>query len=189
MTKVTNRRLVSSEGPDYYPTPSWGTKALLHYEKFYGPIWEPCCGDGAMSDVLLNNGYEVASSDIHDRGFGFIADFLTYDYNNVSFNNIVTNPPFNLALPIIKHALNIVDEGKVCFLLRTAFLESQIRYKELFSVDPPNRVYVFSERLSMYPAGQKGVSGGTTSYSWFVWDRKLKNERTELLWIEPGLKE
>ena len=44
---------------DFYATPSWVTEALLQHIRFRGPIWEPCCGDGAMATVLGRHGYEV----------------------------------------------------------------------------------------------------------------------------------
>jgi hypothetical protein len=39
---------------DFYPTPPEGTRALLSVERFEGPIWEPACGDGAISRVSHN---------------------------------------------------------------------------------------------------------------------------------------
>lgn len=185
---VTNRRIVEGEGADWYPTPSWGTKALLKYVKFDGKIWEPCCGDGAMSKVLEEHGYDVISTDLYERGYGKGGiDFLQ---QNVKVNNIVTNPPFNIAEDILEKALSLTNK-KVCLLLRTAFLESVSRYNKFYS-DPdkrPSMVLTFSQRLSMYPAGAKVKGGGTTSYSWFIWDNENKTEDTILRWIEPGIKE
>ena len=40
------------EGRDFYATPSWVTEALLRHVRLRGQVWEPCCGDGAMSTVL-----------------------------------------------------------------------------------------------------------------------------------------
>lgn len=181
---ATNRRLVEASGPDFYPTPAWGTVALLRHVKFDGGILEPCCGDGAMSEVLKAAGYEVASSDIVDRGYGSVVNFLDIkEYHN----NIVTNPPFNIAEELLQHALSIAN-FKVCFLLRTAFLESARRYNSIFSKNPPTKVLVFSERLSMYPAGHPVKGGGTTSYAWFVWDLDKNFYPTIIEWIPPGLK-
>ena len=40
-------------------------------------IWECACGNGALSKVLIANGYNVFSSDLIDRGFGWGGlDFL-----------------------------------------------------------------------------------------------------------------
>lgn len=187
---TTNRRIVKTEGPDFYPTPCWATEALMKYENFIGDVWEPCCGDGAMAEVLKEK-YEVIASDKFDRGYGHYRtkDFL--ETETKLGNNIITNPPFNISGEMVVHALELtkdVPKSKVAFLLRTAFLESQDRYNTIFSINPPNRVYVFSERLSMYPAGHKGVlGGGTTSYSWFVWEHGLP-KKSELRWIAPGMK-
>lgn len=181
---ITNKRKVTTDGPDYYPTPEWGTKALLKYETFTGNILEPCCGDGAMAEVLKETNCEIFASDIYDRGYGDVCDFFNI---KEKYDNIITNPPYNIAENIIEHALAIANV-KVCMLVRTAFLESISRYKRFYSKNPPNRVYVFSERLSMYPAGNTITGGGTTSYSWFVWDFTSKNNTTELKWIAPGLK-
>lgn len=181
---ITNRRLVEFDGADFYKTPEWATKALLHYETFSGLIHEPCCGDGAIAEVLRSDGYEVLATDLYDRGYGEGGqDFLQ---SNIKSSSVVTNPPYAIASDIITKALELADD-KVCMLLRTAFLEGSGRYKNLFSVNPPARVRVFSERVSMYPAGQERGSGGTTCFSWFVWARDHIGP-TELHWIEPGFK-
>jgi len=39
-------------------------------ESFEGQIWEPACGDGAISRVLEAAGYQVISTDLIDRGYG-----------------------------------------------------------------------------------------------------------------------
>jgi hypothetical protein len=58
------------EGRDFYATPKWVTEALLRHVHLRGPIWEPYCGDGAMSHALAAYGHDVVSTDIADRGFG-----------------------------------------------------------------------------------------------------------------------
>ena len=134
-----NRRIVGT-GPDFYPTPRWGTLALLEHVGFKGLILEPCCGEGDMSEVLVEHGY----------------------------------------------ALKIVDR-KVCLLLRLAFAESKRRYEKFYRDNPPQKVLVFSERLSMYPKGSPVMGGGTTSYAWFCWSRGHIGPTT-MEWINPGLK-
>lgn len=181
---VTNRRLVTAEGPDFYPTPDWGTAALLSWITFDGSILEPCCGDGAMAEVIKAAGYTVKASDIIDRGYGEVRDFLTIEEPQ---DNIITNPPFNVAETLLGHALRLAT-GKVCFLLRTAFLESRRRFEAIYVDDPPSMLLVFSERLSMYPKGYEINGGGTMSYAWFVWDRADTSGETKVRWIAPGLK-
>jgi hypothetical protein len=181
---VSNRRLVDAAGPDFYPTPEWGTRALLRHVQFDGPILEPCCGDGAMAEVLKETGQPVTGSDIVDRGYGSVQDFLDIREPHA---NIVTNPPFNVAESLLEHALSLASQ-KVCFLLRTAFLESRRRYSAFYKTTPPTKVLVFAERLSMYPKGHDVNGGGTTSYAWFVWDKLADSNVTAIEWIAPGMK-
>lgn len=182
---VTNRRKIDNDGQEFFPTPEWCTKSLLNYERFSGKVVDGCCGDGAMAKVISDYGYTVIASDLYDRGYGEQRDIFDYEY---PIDNFVTNPPYNIASEILEHALKIT-ENKVCLLLRTAFLESVGRYNKFFKEHPPTRVYVFSERITMYPNGVKTKGSGTTCYSWFVWDKNDTSHKSTLLWIEPGFKE
>lgn len=185
MSSVTHRRVIEGGGADYYPTPAWATRALLHYEKFQGVIVEPCCGDGAMSEVLRETGCRIVSTDLHDRGYGKLRDVFSYESE---VENVVTNPPFNIAGDIIQHMLPLFQR-KMAFFLRTAFLEGVSRYNKIYTVHPPSRVHVFTRRVTLYPASMpEKAAGGTTSYAWFVWD-KDKPTRTELNWIAPNIGE
>lgn len=67
------KRLIDADGPDFYPTPPWASRALLSYEEFTGDIWECACGDGAMSNVLEETGQTIISSDKYDRGLAIRA--------------------------------------------------------------------------------------------------------------------
>src|SRR5258708_24644476 len=55
---------------DFYPTPTWVTEALLNSVTLRGPVWEPCCGDGAMAGAIAARDHGVVASDLVDRGFG-----------------------------------------------------------------------------------------------------------------------
>src|SRR5690349_21675354 len=55
---------------DFYATPPEATRALLTVEGFDAPIWEPACGDGAISRPLIEAGHDVVSTDLIDRGYG-----------------------------------------------------------------------------------------------------------------------
>lgn len=180
----TTKRLADIDGPDYYPTPSWATHALIENETFEGDIWECACGDGAMADVLKHTGNKVFSSDLFDRGYGKPGiDFLD---NDISASNIVTNPPFHSAEAFVHEAFQKAEK-KFAFLFRLAFLESANRANSIFLRIPPTRVWVFSERITFYPSGAKRAGSGTTAYAWFVWDKNNSNP-TELCWIKPGTK-
>ena len=76
---------------------------MLRLEEFDGAIWEPACGDGAMSRELSKVRDKVISTDLIYRGCGEgDVDFLKQD--RLLAPNIVTNPPFNLWREFAKHA-------------------------------------------------------------------------------------
>lgn len=181
--KPTTKRYADLDGPDYFPTPAWATHALIDNEVFKGEIWESACGNGAMSSVLETTGCKVSSSDLFDRGFGESGiDFLN---SNRTADNIVTNPPFNCAEGFVKSGVKN-SKQKFALLLRLAFLEGANRANTIFSICPPSRVWVFSERITFYPAGAVQAGSGTTAYAWFVWDKNASS--TELKWLKPGYK-
>ncbi|GHD58344.1 hypothetical protein GCM10017083_41170 [Thalassobaculum fulvum] len=182
--KPTLKRFADLNGPDFFPTPRWATFALIDNESFKGDIWESACGDGAMSDVLAETGRSVRSSDLYDRGFGDIGhDFLT---TRRAADNIVTNPPYNAAEGFVAKGVQQARQ-KFALLLRLAFLEGANRANTIFSRVPPSRVWVFSERITFYPAGAEVKGSGTTAYAWFVWDKNAQSG-TELRWFKPGYK-
>lgn len=169
------------ERDDFYPTPPVSTEALLRVEKFCGDIWEPACGDGAISKILIAHGYNVISSDLIDRGYGDShIDFLL-DYKT-EVDNIITNPPFKLAREFVEHAL-ARSRRKVAMLCRLAWLEGKAR-KELFLRTPLARVWVHSERVHILRNGDQMLAGGggMIAFAWFVWDHEHKGPPT-LGWL------
>lgn len=183
--KPTLKRFADLDGPDFFPTPAWATYALIDNESFEGEIWEPACGNGAMAKVLGLFGNPVAASDLYDRGFGESGiDFLK---SGRMADNIVTNPPYNSAEGFVSTGVRSARR-KFALLLRLAFLEGGNRCNTIFSKQPPTRVWVFSERITFYPAGAIHKGTGTTAYAWFVWDKTSDSGGTELRWIRPGYK-
>lgn len=179
------KRNIDLGSEEFYPTPQWATAALISYEEFTSDIWEPACGDGAMSEVLKKTDCKIYSSDLYDRGYGDGGiDFLR---SNKHATNIVTNPPYALAAQFVHHGLK-QSKAKLALLLRLAFLESRSRYQEIFSKSPPARVYVFTERITFYPKGAERKGTGTTAYCWMVWDKSIQSTETQLCWLKPGLK-
>lgn len=158
------------EKDDFYPTPPEATWALLKRETFGPRIWEPACGDGAISDVLEAAGHDVVSTDLMDRGYGEArVDFLME--HRLLAPEIITNPPFKLAEQFARHALDL-GATKLAMLLRLAWLEGTERQR-LFESTPLARVHVASRRLSMARGGTDvGKGGGSMiAFAWFVWDR------------------
>ncbi len=181
--KPTLKRFADLSGPDFFPTPAWATHALIDNEPFSGGVWECACGNGAMSTVLETTG-PVESSDLYDRGYGEAGiDFLTAKRRAA---NIITNPPYNSAEGFVASGLEKA-ERKFALLLRLAFLEGGNRQRTIFARHAPARVWVFSERITFYPAGAVQKGSGTTAYAWFVWDKDASGP-TELCWFKPGYK-
>ncbi len=152
-------------------------------ERFDGPIWEPACGDGAISRPFQAAGHEVISSDLVDRGFGETGiDFLMEWRPRAP--NIVTNPPFKLAVPFVRQALHL-STAKTAMLLKIAFLEG-IERAELFAKSPLARVHVFSQRLAFVPGGsseaRKLDGGGMMAFAWFIWEHGYVGKPT-LGWL------
>lgn len=182
--KPTLKRFADLNGPDFFPTPAWATYALIENERFSGNIWECACGNGAMSTVLQHANPNITSSDLYDRGYGdFGVDFLT---STRDADNIVTNPPYNAAEGFVERGLHLAHR-KFALLLRLAFLEGANRQRTIFSISPPSRVWIFSERITFYPANAERKGSGTTAYAWFVWDKDAGGS-TELKWLKPGYK-
>lgn len=182
--KPTMKRFADLDGPDFFPTPSWATHALIDNERFDGEVWECACGDGAMSQVFEAAGHRVISTDLYDRGYGRAGiDFVA---STKPVANIVTNPPYNAAEAFVTAGTKLAKK-KFALLLRLAFLEGANRANTIFAKAPPARVWVFSERITFYPSGVKPKGSGTTAYAWFVWDKDAK-PGTVLKWFKPGYK-
>lgn len=157
------------ETHDFYPTWPAATRALLSVEPFTGPIWEPACGDGAMSRVLEAAGHHVISTDLVDRGYGEGGrDFLMEWTPRAP--NIVTNPPFRWAIEFTDRALQLTT-GKVALFLRLAFLEGVERGK-WFRSTPLARVWVMSRRVPIARGRmcEDGDGHGVIAFAWFVWE-------------------
>lgn len=125
---ASNHCSESREEDDFYATPAVATEELCRLEGFRHDILEPCCGMGHISKVLVKHGYSVTSRDLVDRGFGdeHGIDFLKDERK--WHGDIVTNPPYSLALQFVEHALDIVDEGcKVAMFLKLTFAEGKQR--------------------------------------------------------------
>lgn len=147
-------------------------------------IWECACGDGALSQVFINKGYQVLSTDLIDRGFGTGGiDFLT---TNQRFDGgaIITNPPFKYASEFVVTALNKISDGDLaCLFLRTLFLEGKMR-KKLFEQHPPKYVYVSSGRITCKKPNYTG-NQSAMSFSWFVWQKGHQGD-TVVRWFDVG---
>ena len=167
------------EENDFYPTPESATLALLDKQTFEGDIWECACGDGAISKVLLNKGYKVYSSDLINRGYGSSnVDFLQSD---LKADNIVTNPPFNLAAEFTLQAFKLARK-KVVMLSKISYLEGVKRRELIFNQNKLEKVLVFSRRVPFKKKSSNTLAGGLMAFGWFIYDVNYNGKPT-IDWI------
>lgn len=161
------------EANDWYVEPEWAVLGLLDVQRFSGLVWDPACGRGTIPRTFAAHGHPVAGTDLVGRGFGAgDNDFLKFtpDTADDYADNIVSNPPFNLAEPFLRQALKLARH-KVAFLLRLSWLEGQSR-AWVFKDTPLAAIHPFAARVSM-PPGNSTVKpkGGAVAFMWAVWDK------------------
>ena len=171
---------------DFYATPLNAIEAILNEVKLDGSILEPAAGQGHISKVLRKY-YpysEIVSTDLIQREerFGITiqgdVDFLTYEFNR-KFDNIITNPPFNLAQEFIERALKLSND-KVIMFAKIQLLEGSKR-RVMFDNTPLKYVYVFTKRVNPLRNGEELDEKGkpwasTMCFAWFVWEHGYEGE-------------
>ena len=175
------------DADDWYVEPRWCVDLLLDREEVGGLVYDPACGGGNIVKALRARGKHAAGSDRHDRGYGYAhVDFLAISPLIEQCDCIVTNPPFDLLEQFVEQAIEVASH-KVCILARLAVLESQARYRRLWSTNPPTRVWVLSKRPSMPPGNRPDIkaAGGKVAYCWLVWDLTIPRRTTNLGWLCP----
>lgn len=169
---------------DYYATDPVAAEWLLRIEPVLShSIWECACGENALADVFVKAGKVVRCSDLVVRQDGIEQlDFLSCN-TPVHCTDIVTNPPYKLALPFVEKALELVDEGRfVCMFLKLTFLEGKAR-RDFFEKNPPIRVWVSSSRIRCVPNGDfSSKESSAVCYAWFVWQKGFEGY-PEIRWF------
>jgi hypothetical protein len=169
---------------DFYATPAWVTEALLAHVRFRGPIWEPCCGDGAMSSVLADHGYDLVSTDLVNRGFGTPGvDFLSCRVVPGGCRSIVTNPPYGdtgsqagqsrsptAMLGFLRHAMMLTKavEGQLALLVRLQWIAGK-RAADTLSSGPFAAVIVLTRRIRWFEVGED-TNTAQHHHAWVVID-------------------
>lgn len=152
-----------------------------------GDILEPSAGNGNVIKALRNkniNG-DITAIEIRNEEFDrlseisdtvIIDDFLNGLDHIKKYDYIIGNPPYTYAIEFVEKCLDLLkDDGKLIFLLRTAFLESKSRYK-FWQENPLSGLYVLSKRPSF-----TGKGSDATSYSWFVWDKSTNKQEIKVI--------
>ncbi|GIT89223.1 hypothetical protein ROBYS_42390 [Roseobacter sp. OBYS 0001] len=186
---VMAQRVEAKDSLDDFPTPPWATRALLEHIIERGgytdtlTCLEPACGAGHMAKVLKEYFGEVGASDIHDYGYGDVADFTNGVYETGSWDWVITNPPFRLAEDFVLRSLNVARRG-VAVLVRTVFIESIGRYERIFVPHPPTRVAQFTERVPMVKGRLDQKASTATGYAWVIWEKSC-SQGTSMVWVPP----
>lgn len=162
---LANRSRSDRKQSDYYPTPKEVTIALLNFLKIPKgtSIWEPACGKGHISKILLEKGYAVTSTDIENTGYGN-GDVNFLETIKYECDWIITNPPFSLSNEFVEHCIEL---GKPFALVcKSQFWHSKKRL-ELFEKWKPRYVLPLTWRPD-FDFGAKGGSP-TMEVIWTVW--------------------
>lgn len=154
----------------------WNNLSVLDY------ILDPCAGGDKEHEmpypsVLKKFGYKLIDTiDIrHDSKADVVGDYLKINVTT-QYKLIITNPPFNIALNIIKKALkDVANGGYVIMLQRLNFLGSKKR-REFFNSFMPQYIYVHSKRIKFSDFG----SGDSIEYAHFVWQKNFYPEFAQI---------
>ncbi len=176
---------------DFYPTPAWVTEALLDSVTLRGPVWEPCCGDGAMARVFQQRGHEVTASDLMDRGYGRTGvDFMAAEAFPDGCQSMVTNPPYGdgggsakgvqvpgALLGFTRHAIKLTEQadGQLALLVRFQWLAGR-KAATLISAGPLSKIVVLRRRIRWFDMGPL-TNHGQHHHAWLFWDAHHKAGR------------
>lgn len=117
------------------------------------------------------------------HGVDYVDRVYAVDYAEWSpdshYDLVVGNPPYRYAEKFVRRGFDaLTGRGHLIYLLRTAFLESDRRVKDLWRSLPPSYVWVLAQRPSFYQNGKTNA----TCYSVFVWGGE--SGRTRLDWLD-----
>lgn len=157
---------------DWYKTPPWCTRAILPHldiRPYSDTILDPCCGDGAILDVIADKypkaprfGFEIEDERLlkarerhpHTIVRDALGDSTVWALKDEALRIlaihgaprfIITNPPYSLAMEFVQRARKEIRfGGTVAMLLRLPWLASEGRAPWLRENTPS--VYVLPRR-------------------------------------------
>lgn len=126
-------------------------------------MWlDPCAGGDKHNEMSYPAalkeafGVDTDTIDIRDDSLADIKeDFISMEFSDKEkYDVVITNPPFNKAIEIIKKSLEVTKEGGyVVMLLRLNFFGSKAR-KEFWDEQMPMWTYVHHRRMSFTDDGK-----------------------------------
>jgi hypothetical protein len=185
---------------DAYSTPTWCTRALVpHIPEQVKTIWEPASGEGAMANVLRDQGYTVIATDIrpgngmptHTESINFLDRSAAGAPSHLwGFHAVISNPPFYLAQEFIERALELTapQQGFVAMLLRADFDHAKGR-RHLFADCPAfAKRLVLTRRIVWFvdPLTGKPKAAPSTNHSWYLWDHRHRGAPEVAYYVESA---
>lgn len=147
-------------------------------------VFKPC----AMSyPKAIRDGcatwHDIDTIDIRENSLAKChGNFLSLPYEPETFDLVITNPPFSLAIDFIKRALLVVKPGGyVVMLLRLNFFGSEDRNHFFRTGNMPQLAYVHSKRLGFTPDGKTD----SIEYMHAIWQKTSERCYTTQLRVLP----
>lgn len=164
---------------DFDATPPDATRAFLAAEgdrlRDFPVLWEPACGDGAMTREIAAAGHAVLGTDIVQRGAAeFELDF--FDVFDAPARAIVTNPPYNRINwrdgrgQWVWHAMETLDIEYMALLLSWDWPGAS-GHGPLLRRWPISRAYLCRWKIDFTGEGSPPMRN-----FWAVWDRQWHGE-------------
>lgn len=166
---------------DYYVTPIDSIKLFLdEFIKIEGNVFknaailDPCAGGDEVNQMSYPHTLKthlgiqnIETYDIRENSRAKIKKSYFDIDSKDKFDVIITNPPFNISLDIIKKALEDVKEGGyVIMLLRLNYFGSKNR-KSFWETIMPKYTFVHHKRMSFTESGKTD----SIEYAHFVFQK------------------
>jgi hypothetical protein len=155
---------------DYYPTTDPNAIPPKFIEFIRGRTYaEPCCGEGDLTELLMDVAVCRWESDVEYRGCGKIWDAMCLSKHELqNCDLIVTNPPFSrdVLLPMVDHFITL----KPTWLL----LPADYMHNKYFSPYMAKCSKVVSVGRLKWFKDSKHTS--TDNFCWYFWQQGAKED-------------
>ena len=99
----------------------------------------------------------------------------------MKFDNIITNPPFNLGTEFTIQALKLARK-KAVMLSKLSYLEGIKRRELIFNQNKLEKVLIFSKRVPFKKESTQTKAAGLMAFGWFIYDVNYNGKPT-IDWI------
>jgi hypothetical protein len=160
---------------DHYPTPQWMIQLLQPHSRSAKSVLEPCAGSADCQPIadFYRDRCRVYTNDAFFTGSDTQEDATQASYWESApvVDWVVTNPPFNGAQEILRHAYDHASVG-VAFLLRVTADEMVLsdRERAKWWASHPETAIIKMPRYAFAPSSQTGKATVDSAYAqWHVW--------------------